>query len=191
MTDTFLTDFSSPPTIACFGSRETPAPILALMTELAGHLVARGAFLRSGHAQGADWAFEQGACRVQPQSFTVCLPWRTYNRRPPVNLPINPACPVKILADLPSSAKASYLRDAALYHGAWDRLTQGGQLLHGRNMLIAEGASHGICYLNHSKPGGGGSGQCYRVLTARGAEVLDLASPVGLARAQRLLADGR
>lgn len=46
------------------GSRETPGLILAIMTDIAKHLGERGYVLRSGAADGADSAFEEGADSV-------------------------------------------------------------------------------------------------------------------------------
>lgn len=43
------------------GSRSTPAPICQLMTRIATRLSSLGWTLRSGHAVGADRAFESGA----------------------------------------------------------------------------------------------------------------------------------
>jgi len=54
---------SSTPTMtyAGIGSRETPAEIQVKMTEIAKYLSSLGYTLRSGHAKGADQAFESGA----------------------------------------------------------------------------------------------------------------------------------
>lgn len=46
------------------GSRETPGLILAVMSDIARHLGSRGYILRSGAADGADSAFEDGADEV-------------------------------------------------------------------------------------------------------------------------------
>jgi hypothetical protein len=48
-------------TYAGIGSRETPAEIQVKMTEIAKYLSSLGYTLRSGHAKGADQAFESGA----------------------------------------------------------------------------------------------------------------------------------
>lgn len=47
------------------GSRQTPEKTLTLMTSLAGLLGKDGWILRSGHAIGADRAFEEGADNTQ------------------------------------------------------------------------------------------------------------------------------
>ena len=146
---------------ACFGSRETPLDVLSFMEQLGRTITDFGGFVRSGHARGADQAFERGA---DPERLTKCLPWPNYNREDP---PFGGASEVLFLT---SSVEA----EAAQHHPAWPRLSRGAKLLHCRNMLIAENAAFGICYLNHAKPGGGGSGQCWRALTSRGVPVADL-----------------
>lgn len=49
---------------AGIGSRGTPLDILRMMQQVAQGQAARGISLRSGHAKGADYAFEQGAASV-------------------------------------------------------------------------------------------------------------------------------
>ncbi|WP_273455817.1 hypothetical protein [Nevskia ramosa] len=58
------------------GSRETPADVLALMTQFAKYMEARGYVLRSGGAPGADTAFELGASEKAREVF---LPWKGFS----------------------------------------------------------------------------------------------------------------
>jgi hypothetical protein len=60
------------------GSRACPGDVLELMEEVAGWLAGRGWTLRSGHAQGADRAFERGAAG----KAVVYLPWYGFGVRP-------------------------------------------------------------------------------------------------------------
>lgn len=53
------------------GSRETPEPALALIERVAKKLAADRWTLRSGHAPGADQAFERGAAH----RAEIYLPW--------------------------------------------------------------------------------------------------------------------
>lgn len=62
--------------ITGIGSRETPPDICELFTELGAEARARGWWVRSGHADGADYAFELGA----RENCIVYLPWRGFNR---------------------------------------------------------------------------------------------------------------
>lgn len=61
--------------ITGIGSRETPPDICELFTELGEEARARGWWVRSGHADGADYAFELGA----RENCIVYLPWRGFN----------------------------------------------------------------------------------------------------------------
>lgn len=56
------------------GSRETPADVLVVMTAIARKLAGGGWTLRSGHAQGADRAFEVGA----DGKAVIYLPWHNF-----------------------------------------------------------------------------------------------------------------
>jgi len=166
--------FSEGIKVAVFGSRETPTEVQELMEKLSSWMVSQGARLASGHANGADLAWERGACLADPEKFTVCLPWRSYND----DKPINPACCVEVLTELSYRERSNCEKIAAEHHPAWRHLSSGARLLHARNILIGRNASLGFCYLNHEKPGGGGSGQCYRFLTSMKVPVVDLSLPL-------------
>lgn len=104
------------------GSRKTPSPMLTLMEALAGDLRDRGYTCRSGHADGADMAFEKGARgRIE-----LYLPWGPVGRfnGPPLYKPdvlrLQPALQARMFA--------------SLVHPAWDKLNRGAQLLHSRNV---------------------------------------------------------
>jgi len=56
------------------GSRETPSDIQRKLTDTAKKLNSVGFTLRSGHADGADKAFEKGSNRKE-----VYVPWSTFN----------------------------------------------------------------------------------------------------------------
>jgi hypothetical protein len=155
--------------VACFGSRETPDKVLCLMERLGKAMVSLGGQLASGHANGADLAFERGACAVKPESFLVCLPWRSYNK----GTPINPRCGIEVLSDMDHRSRQNMLAIAKEHHPNWEKLSNGVRLLHGRNILIGRHASMGFCYLNRQKAGFGGSGQCYRFLNSRNVPVVD------------------
>lgn len=61
---------------AGIGSRETPPAILKMMTAIARRLSSFGYICRSGGADGADTAFEEGAVHKQ-----IYLPWDGFNGR--------------------------------------------------------------------------------------------------------------
>jgi hypothetical protein len=63
-------------TYAGIGSRTTPPEILRRMSKIANRLEERGYTLRSGGANGADTAFDEGCSRKQ-----IFLPWTGFNDR--------------------------------------------------------------------------------------------------------------
>jgi len=99
---------------AGIGSRTTPPEVLKLMTQLATRLEELGFLLRSGGADGADLAFEQGVKSLKE----IFLPWPSFNgSRSPFSNP---------------SPQAEEM--AAQFHPAWSRLGRGPRKLMARNM---------------------------------------------------------
>lgn len=95
------------------GSRKTPPDVLSLMTKIAQALQSVGMVLRSGAADGADTAFEDGAGALKE----IFLPWRGFSgRQGPF---------------VPTPKEAFEL--AATLHPAWERLGSGPRALHARN----------------------------------------------------------
>jgi hypothetical protein len=68
------------------GSRVTPARELALMTEFARLMAARGWTLRTGGADGADRAFMNGMLLWWPAPYELYLPWPDFNAQAPPTL---------------------------------------------------------------------------------------------------------
>jgi hypothetical protein len=99
------------------GSRETPPIILLLMKRIAQYHYGKMIGLRSGHAPGADQAFEHGA----HENCQIFLPWPTFEAQTDI---------LGIAFDEPTEAA---MLMAKKFHPAWDRMGQGGQKLHGRN----------------------------------------------------------
>ena len=157
---------------AGIGSRETPGEVLDLMHALAVYLRADGWVLRSGGAEGADVAFEQGAS----QAKRIYLPWPEFNG----------SC-----SDL-ERPEAWTFEVAAKHHPAWERLSQGGQKLQARNVHQVLGhRGHHPNVPRHSEPdpsrfvicwtkdgkASGGTGQAIRIAEAYGIEVRNLHNP--------------
>ena len=61
------------------GSRQTPAHITPLLSQIAEHLATKGYTLRSGGAAGADSAFEAGCDRANGKK-EIFLPWKGFNQ---------------------------------------------------------------------------------------------------------------
>jgi hypothetical protein len=159
--------------IACFGARVTPEPILDLMERLAEVLTQRGWKLRSGHAVGADMAWEKGGVKGNPYNFTACLPFWHYNKEIP------PPPKAYAFQSLGEKLRKEYIAEAKKHHPAYDHLPPGARLMMNRNAMIADGTFLGLCWLDRSKPGGGGSGHTARILHGRGVPVLDLGDGSG------------
>ncbi len=168
------------------GSRETPKEITRLMQLIACDLADRGWTLRSGCAQGADSAFEYGACFAKgslaprPEFY---LPWPGFERRA-----------TALVRKSEASHEAMEL--AEKFHPAWSRCSEKAKLLHGRNthqvlgpypMSEPKPSSFVICWTPEGK-GGGGTGQAIRIATAYGIPVFDLANANALARVKGLIA---
>lgn len=151
---------------AGIGSRSTPEYILDLMRQLGEKLREDRMILRTGHAFGADQAFEYGA----GSAAQIFLPWPTFNQdvgfvasRDEKGMLAHP----KIYDDPTSEARIA----AASFHPMWDGLTPAVQKLIARNTHQILGpkpqsrptpVEFVICWT----PGGadvGGTGQALRI----------------------------
>ena len=98
------------------GSRKTPDNILMNMTKLAYDIGKAGYTLRSGGADGADTAFENGAKMAQSNT-EIYLPWKHFNQH------TSPYHHISVGAyDL-----------AAHFHPAWNKCSDSVRKLHARN----------------------------------------------------------
>lgn len=117
------------------GSRSTPKDIMQLMSSLAYKLAGEGYILRSGAAQGADTAFEDGckeywldsSMNMCPTLAQIYIPWSSF------------ATPeeyykdwYRVLDRMPNNAKAYEI--ASQTHPAWNRCSRGAKALHARNV---------------------------------------------------------
>lgn len=109
------------------GSRETPPEILELMTNVAKHLSDKGYILRSGRAEGADSAFEEGAFHAE-----LYILWKSFASEKPVKKSHS----VFIRGDDAGSRAI-----AETVHRGWHNLSRGAQALHSRNINQVLGQS--------------------------------------------------
>jgi hypothetical protein len=162
---------------AGIGSRRTPAATLAIAEQIARALAARGWRLRSGHAPGADQAFEQGAAG----DADIFLPWPAFERATPV---------LGRAFSQPAPAAFDLARE---HHPNWPALRRGGRALHARNChqilgwTLQDPASFVICWTPDGSLDGqgrdtGGTGQALRLCVAHDVPVFNLARPDHLAR---------
>jgi hypothetical protein len=63
------------PVIAGIGARVTPSEVMDMMTFIGVWCRENDIWVRSGHADGADWAFEVGA----QEKCIAYLPWASFN----------------------------------------------------------------------------------------------------------------
>lgn len=115
------------------GSRETPDKILEVMCDLASKLAENGWTLRSGGAQGADAAFQEG-CERAGGGKEIFVPWDGFQ-----DLSHDPDNGFYIIRDHSVINKAESI--VSKIHPAWDRLKRGAKALHTRNAFQVLGAT--------------------------------------------------
>src|SRR3569833_2811219 len=118
------------------GSQETPTHIQVIMRHVGAYLASEGWTLRSGGANGADTAFEQGVNDFYTTTTTnepigpwplmplkeIYLPWVGFNNNPSQLHPRNH----------PFSQQEMDL--SAQLHPAWDKCSPSAKLMHQRNL---------------------------------------------------------
>jgi hypothetical protein len=141
--------------IAGIGSRETPPHILKEMFTIGDFCRSNKIYIRSGHAAGADSAFEEGA-----QEYCIAyLPWITFQ------------------SDTVSEAKRYTPTDqefialeshAALYHPAWNRLSSSVKKLMARNsaQILGKNLDRPVECWTSDGEASGGTGQALRIAKA-------------------------
>lgn len=135
------------------GSRKTPPDVLELMGKAARWLRRQGWTLRSGHASGADWAFEEGA--ADPGSM-IFLPWSGFGQRAYGSDPGRPVIGKAVLT--PEAELLQYHAELVKLgirrQGATSRAVR---LLHGRNWLQVKDAKFVVCWAEevNGEPQGG------------------------------------
>lgn len=135
------------------GSRSTPPEVMSLMTSIASKLEELGYSLRSGAADGADTAFEQGV--VNPLNKQIFIAWNGFHGRYDSE---------EGVFNVKGQAVIQAEEIASSIHPAWDRLSRGAKGLHSRNIFQCLGATLDvpskflICYAEvdkHEIPTGG------------------------------------
>jgi hypothetical protein len=146
---------------AGIGSRETPTEVKKQFETFAYIAAKRGLVLRSGGADGADSAFEQGAASAGGL-MEIFLPWEQFNHN--------------MSTLFPPTADAYKL--ASTLHPAWKRLSRPAKLLVARNMHQVMGLSlrspvkFVICYTSD----GCESHETYSIRTGGTGSAIKLAS---------------
>lgn len=149
------------------GSRETPRPIQIEMTMFAEHMANLGWTLRSGHASGADKAFEDGAQYGALESY---LPWTGFNGAGYDTRHIVP------------KAETWMYDTVQKFHPAPKKLGDGAYKMMLRNacqILGQDGKTPTkfvVCWTPNAASGGG-TGQAIRIAKFNGIPVFDMALP--------------
>jgi len=149
---------------AGIGSRETPIQILKLFTQIGKYLANKNYILRSGHAEGADSAFEYGCTMVNGQK-EIYLPWKGFGDSDSKLVVLDP--------------KAFEIAES--HHPYWHNLKEGARKLQARNSHQVLGwdlETHSkfvICWTKNGK-GSGGTGQAIRIARAYNIPVFDAGS---------------
>lgn len=152
------------------GSRQCPKDIMKLMTDIAFKLASKGYILRSGAAQGADTAFEDGAKAYAEQVDErvvlgqIYIPWDSFTSYDEYYKDW-----YKVL-DRMSTKMAAY-KLASETHPAWDKCSKGDKALHARNTyqilgpMLNNPSSFLICWAKVDKHGNiqGGSATAWNL----------------------------
>ena len=154
---------------AGIGSRETPREITDKMKSIATQLAPVWT-LRSGHADGADAAFENGAI-IGKGNMEIFLPWQGFNNAPRHNQ----------FYLVPNFTK-DLEEFSAAFHPAWKSCSDAAKALHMRNACQILG-QYGdapvdmvICWTKDGKRKGG-TGQALRIAEYTHIPIFDLALP--------------
>ncbi len=167
---------------AGIGSRRTPAAMLVVCEQIAQALAERGWRLRTGHAPGADQAFERGAGPLAD----VFLPWPGFEQATP------------ILGDAHPQPAARAFEIAKEHDPNWAGLRRGRRALHARNChqilgpTLDQPAAFAVCWtpdgsLDGRGPDTGGTGQALRLCAAYRVPVFNLARAEHLQRIRERL----
>lgn len=160
------------------GSRKTPGNIIGTMRAIARDLDQAGFTLRSGHADGADKAFESGCSAYHKEIY---LPWPNFNYARPNQLGHI------VMDDLPMDIQHEAQRLAAEYHPNWAACNSDARKLHTRNIPQVLGQDLNtpskfiVCWTPNGS-GSGGTGQALRIAKSYNIPIFDLGSPDGLDR---------
>lgn len=146
---------------AGIGSRETPKEALNIFEIIGEYLANQGYTLRSGHAEGADQAFENGCDKVTGLK-EIYLPWSRFQG----------SDSKLVVKDLGA------FEIAEQFHPYWHNLKEGAKKLQARNSHQVLGQDLNtlsdfiICWTKGGK-GSGGTGQALRIANHYNIPVFD------------------
>lgn len=150
---------------AGIGSRKTPKDVCEFMTKLAIDLEKKGYCLRSGGAEGADQAFEDGAIHAE-----IYLPWEGFRNKWSKH-------DSRFIGILPNNNEAADI--ARQFHPRWRNLTNSAKKFHTRNVYQVLGydlqtpVSMVICWTEDGKMRGG-TAQALRIAKSKNIPIHNL-----------------
>lgn len=175
---------------AGIGSRRTPSHIQNIMYNVGAHLQTQGWVLRSGHAEGADMAFEQGADFAaneagQHASKEIYLPWKGFNHS---DSPFHPE-------KFPFTDQE--MQFAESMHPNWKKCSPAARKLHARNVRQILGCEmvNGpvvtpvkfiICWTEHGLMKGG-TAQAMRIAGVCEIPIFNLGRPTNAQQLEEML----
>lgn len=153
---------------AGIGPRQCPIDVCESMAHVARQLAEQNWWLRSGHAQGADQAWEIGH---GPKNREIYLPWQSFNN--PFHYGANEGYYI-------SPHTPAIEAVAKIVHPAWHRLNQGGQKLMMRNVSIILGHElddqvQFVAYWSPDRKVQGGTGNAIRLTSLYGIPSFNIA----------------
>ncbi len=160
--------------VAGIGSRATPADVCAQMEAVGGWCWDNGIVLRSGHAEGADLAFERG---VDGALAEIWLPWKSYNRES--RMPASTYCVTELDADLQKIVEANHPAPANLSRGALLMMARNANIILGANLRTPVTAV--VCWTPDEEHGGTSFG--IRLARRHGIPVINMAKTHNLSAA--------
>lgn len=168
--------------ITGIGARGTPQATLEAMEKIGAGLAKRQCWIRSGHAPGADYAFETGAGK----QCIIYMPWKGFNRdyeilgRPCYDDNVHPAAMLRAQASVDK------------FHPRPERLSQVVRQIMARNYFQVMGAAEEenpsdvvVCWTADGKASGG-TGQALRIAKDAGIPILNMQSLSYLQTVERL-----
>lgn len=178
------------------GSRETPENICRLMKDIAAAAAVKGYTGRSGGADGADDAFEQGFLAVagtlsddNPAEFDVFVPWKRFNGRFAKKHKRH-----NIIMSGDDFRAFEIMRTIHPVYKKGGRLSHGAEKLHTRNIFQVLGrdldtpSDFLVCY---AKPGNGciagGTNTAWQLALRHGVDCYNLYNHFDIERVKDLL----
>lgn len=165
--------------VAGIGSRATPAEVCAEMEAIGAWCRDHGIVLRSGHAEGADIAFERG---VDSALAEIWLPWKSYNRA--TRLPASTYRVTEMNQELWNIVQETHPAPANLSQGARLLMARNAQIILGADLRSPVGVV--VCWTPDEENGGTSFG--IRLARRHGIPVINMAKAHNL-RAETVCAE--